>query len=61
MKPIVLFYEKTKDGKIVMSEEEVKELIDNAYRQGFEDGKKAIPQQPKKVEIPKFSSLGIIC
>lgn len=61
MKPTVLFYEKTKDGKVMMSEEEVKELMDNAYRQGFEDGKKTIPQQPKKINVPTFNKLIITC
>ena len=54
MKPTLVFYEKNKDGKIVLSEEEVRALVEDAYNRGFRDGEKTIPKQPKKVDIPKF-------
>ena len=54
MKPTLVFYEKNKDGKIVLSEEEVRALVEDAYERGFRDGKKTIPQQPKCVDIPIF-------
>lgn len=38
MKPIIL--KVNKDNKIVLSAEEIESLINNAYEQGYEDGKK---------------------
>ena len=57
MKPTLVFYEKNKDGKIVLSGEEVRALVEDAYNRGFEDGKKTIPQQPKKINVPTFKTL----
>ena len=57
MKPTLVFYEKNKDGKIVLSEDEVRALVEDAYERGFEDGKKTIPQQPKKINVPTFKTL----
>ena len=31
MKPALVFYEKNKDGKIVLSEEEVRALVEDTY------------------------------
>lgn len=39
MKPIIIIKEKNKDGKFELTEQELKELIEKAYEQGFEDGK----------------------
>ena len=48
MKPTLVFYEKNKDGKIVLSEEEVRALVEDAYNRGFRDGESSIPR-PQKV------------
>lgn len=39
MKPIIIIKEKNKDGKFELTEKELKELIEKAYEQGFEEGK----------------------
>ena len=38
MKPYIVFVEKTKDNKILFTEEEVKKLIDKAYDDGYHCG-----------------------
>ena len=60
MKPTLVFYEKNKDGKIVLSEEEVRALVEDAYNRGFRDGESSIPR-PQKVEIPRFHRPEITC
>ena len=39
MKPIVIIKETTKDGKFELTEKELKELIEQAYEQGYADAK----------------------
>ena len=39
MKPIIIIKETNKDGKFELTEQELKELIEQAYKQGFEEGK----------------------
>lgn len=53
MKPVVLIKETNKDGKIELTEEELKQLITDAYEQGYEDGKK---QNQVPIYIPPISS-----
>ena len=60
MKPTLVFYEKNKDGKIVLSEEEVRALVEDAYERGFRDGESSISRL-QKVEIPRFERLEITC
>ena len=60
MKPTLVFYEKNKDGKIVLSEEEVRALVEDAYNRGFRDGEISIPR-PQKVEIPRFKRPEVTC
>ena len=60
MKPVLVFYEKNKDSKIVLSEDELRALVEDAYNRGFRDREISIPR-PQKVEIPRFERLGITC
>ena len=39
MKPIIIIKETNKDGKFELTEQELKELIEKAYEQGFENAK----------------------
>lgn len=39
MKPIIKFYMCDSSGRITFTEKEFKELVDEVYNQGFEDGK----------------------
>lgn len=39
MRPIVIIKEKNKEGKFELTEKELKDLIEQAYEQGFEEGK----------------------
>lgn len=39
MKPIIIIKETNKNGKFELTEKELKELIEQAYKQGFEDAK----------------------
>lgn len=39
MRPIVIIKETNKEGKFELTEQELKVLIEQAYEQGFEDGK----------------------
>lgn len=39
MKPIIIIKETNKDGKFELTEKELRELVEQAYNQGFEDGK----------------------
>jgi hypothetical protein len=56
MKPTVLFYEKNKDGKVMISEEDLRELVNQAYDEGYKDGANAIPKLScQEVFIPKFN------
>lgn len=45
MKPIIIIKETNKDGKFELTENELKELIEKAYEQGFENAK--AQYQPK--------------
>lgn len=36
----VVVVEKNKDGKIELTKEEVQKMLDDAYNQGYEDGRK---------------------
>ena len=49
MKPVVLITEKNAKGMIELTEEELKQLIADAYEQGYEDGKK---QNSAPIYIP---------
>lgn len=49
MKPVVLITEKNAKGTIELTEEELKQLIADAYEQGCEDGKK---QNSAPIYIP---------
>ena len=60
MKPVLVFYEKNKDSKIVLSKDELRTLVEDAYNRGFRDGESSIPR-PQKVEIPRFHRLEITC
>ena len=40
MTPIILIKEKNGNGKIEITEEELKQIISDAYEQGYEDSKK---------------------
>lgn len=46
MKPIIIIKETNKEGKFELTEQELKELIEKAYEQGFADGrpKATLPQ-----------------
>lgn len=46
MKPIIIIKERNKDGKFELTEQELKELIEQAYEQGVADGrpKATLPQ-----------------
>lgn len=47
MKPIIIIKEKNTNGKFELTEQELKDLIEQAYEQGVEDGKppkKPLPQ-----------------
>lgn len=46
MKPIIIIKEKNKDGKFELTEQELKDLIEQAYEQGVADGrpKATLPQ-----------------
>lgn len=39
MKPIIIIKEKNKDGKFELTEQELKDLIEQAYEQGYADAK----------------------
>lgn len=40
MKPVIIFVKnRTKDGKIILTENELKEVLEEAYAQGYEDAK----------------------
>jgi len=39
MKPIIIIKEKNKDGKFELTEQELKDLIEQAYEQGVADGR----------------------
>lgn len=39
MRPIVIIKETNKEGKFELTEKELRELVEKAYEQGFEDGK----------------------
>lgn len=39
MKPIIIIKETNKDGKFELTEKELKELIEQAYEQGYADAK----------------------
>lgn len=41
MKPIIL--EKDKDGKLQVTVDEIKKMVEDAYEAGYEDGRKAVP------------------
>ena len=45
MKPIIIIKETNKEGKFELTEEELKELVEQAYDQGFENAKEQY--QPK--------------
>ena len=40
MKPVVI--EKDKDGNVRITVDEIKRIVDEAYAEGYEDGKKAV-------------------
>lgn len=46
MKPIIIIKETNKDGKFELTEKELKEIIEQAYAQGVEEGrpKATLPQ-----------------
>ena len=46
MKPIIIFKEKTKSGKYAFTEDELKELLEEAYEEGYKDGKSSVPIYP---------------
>ena len=39
MEPIIIIKETNKEGKFELTEQELKDLIEQAYEQGFEEGK----------------------
>ncbi len=39
MKPIIIICDKTDDGKLTFTEEEIKKMVSDAYESGFADGK----------------------
>lgn len=53
MKPIIIIKETNKDGKFELTEKELKELIEKAYEQGFEEGrpKATLPQSQYDSQI----------
>ena len=53
MKPVILITEKNLKGMIELAEEELKQLITDAYEQGYEDGKK---QNQTPIYIPPMPS-----
>lgn len=42
MKPIIIFKEKNKNNKLEFTEEELTKLLEQAYNQGYEDGKPSL-------------------
>ena len=48
MTPIILIKEKNGNGKIEITEEELKQIVSDAYEQGYEEGKK---QNPTPISI----------
>ena len=38
MKPIIIFAEEPKDGKVMLTQEELQRIVDKAYEQGKADG-----------------------
>lgn len=45
MKPIIIIKETNKEGKFELTEEELKDIVEKAYDQGYEEGKEQY--QPK--------------
>lgn len=41
MKPIIIIHDKTDDGKLLFTEEELKKIVSDAYESGYADGKKS--------------------
>ena len=41
MKPIIIIHDKTDDGKLPFTEEELKKIVSDAYESGYDDGKKS--------------------